>query len=143
MNKDWEKDFKRHASGNVDDEEIDALKELKEHGYEAMMKSVSPVRNKTFEILFEILHKEDKMTKHECIEMFIELGIEDYNRAVGSNCKNVNDVVKDMGNGIELSFTDVLSALQDRGVLNVVTGRFKCANAQTFLVKMGVDVDEL
>ena len=83
------------------------------------------------------------MTKHECIEMFIELGIEDYNRAVGSNCKNVNDVVKDMGNGIELSFTDVLSALQDRGVLNVVTGRFKCENAQTFLVKMGVDVDEL
>ena len=77
--------------------------------------------------------------------MLINMGIDDYNNHVKpkKKCSSVQDVVDDMSVAMALSFSDVINALQDRGMLTYVIKKFNVSSAPELLRSRGINVDDL
>lgn len=144
---DWKKDYTNHVSGRdyYTEDESNCIRDLKDGGYNHMMREVKSIRDKTFEVFYDMCDKELKMSKHEVNEMLINMGIDDYNNHVKpeKKCSSVQDVVDDMSVAMDLSFSDVINALQDRGMLTYVIKKFNVSSAPEFLRSRGINVDDL
>ena len=61
--------------------------------------------------------------------------------SVNVDCKTILDVQKDFAEEVDLSFTDTLGSMQDRGLMVMIKELLGIDNAYDFLVKMGVETD--
>lgn len=130
---------------DMSDDEIEAMKRLVEgDGYEAMMNSVNGMRSKVYKTFYAWFGNKTGRTKHEITQIMVDKGINDYNKCIKPyvNCKTVLDVQKDFAEEVDLSFTDTLSSMQDRGMMVMVKELLGIDNAYDFLVKMGVETDD-
>jgi hypothetical protein len=130
---------------DMSDDEIDAMKRLVEgDGYEAMMNSVNGMRSKVYKTFYAWFGNKTGRTKHEITQIMVDKGINDYNKCIKPyvNCKTILDVQKDFAEEVDLSFTDTLSSMQDRGMMVMVKELLGIDNAYDFLVKMGVETDD-
>ena len=73
----------------------------------------------------------------------VDKGIDDYNKCIkpDTKCKTILDVQKDFSRDVNLSFTDTLGSMQDRGLMVMIKELLGIDNAYDFLVKMGVETD--
>ena len=124
---------------DLDDDEVESIKKIIEgEGYEAVMKDVAEVRQKSYEKFYEWYGKKTGKTVHEMNEELIMTGIESYNQMVKpeAKCKTLNDVHKDFSREISMSFIDTLGAMQDRG-MKVILENHGYASAVDFLEGVG------
>jgi hypothetical protein len=136
--------FDQGDGRDMSDDEIDAMKRLVEgDGYEAMMDTVSGLRSKTYKTFYAWFENKTGRTKHEITKIMVDKGINDYNKCIKPNvdCKTILDVQKDFAEEVDLSFTDTLSSMQDRGLMVMIKELLGIDNAYDFLVKMGVETD--
>ena len=136
--------FDQGDGRDMSDDEIDAMKRLVEgDGYEAMMESVNGLRSKSYKTFYAWFENKTGMTKHRITEIMVDKGINDYNKCIKPNvdCKTILDVQKDFAEEVDLSFTDTLSSMQDRGLMVMIKELLGIDNAYDFLVKMGVETD--
>mgnify|MGYP003154081276 CR=1 FL=1 len=73
----------------------------------------------------------------------VHKGIEDYNKCIkpDNKCKTIQDVQKDFSTDVNMTFTDTLGSMQDRGLMVMIKELLGIDNAYDFLVKMGVETD--
>ena len=136
--------FDQGDGRDMSDDEIEAMRKLVEgEGYESMMSTVSDTRSKTYKTFYAWFENKTGRTKHEITKIMVDKGINDYNKCIKPNvdCKTILDIQKDFAEEVDLSFTDTLSSMQDRGMMVMIKELLGIDNAYDFLVKMGVETD--
>jgi hypothetical protein len=115
---------------------------LEEGGYSKMMKSMDKVKKLTFKTLYDHYCPKYSMTKHQVNELMVERGIDDYNKQIGTNCETAKEVHLDLqqnGGLNSMTFEDTVNAMQDRGIMILITDEFGSHTAHEFLSKMGLE----
>jgi hypothetical protein len=113
----------------------------KDERYSDYMKDVDPIRKKTFNVFYDLHRQKTGMTKHAINEILVKIGIQEYNRELGEDNKTVEDIRKSMNEIYNLTFTETLSVIQDRGLMVLLKEEFGTDNAYDFLHKVGVNPD--